>query len=208
MTTARPPSAMHWTAHVRAGALFVLITVLVVGLAYPAFVSVVARTLDPYAADGSLLRCPDGTVVGSADLAQNFSAGALGPSLFWARPSPSDYNQTLGVAALPGPTEPALLKLLNETLAYLRGGTSNSSPTAPLPFWWVAPSASGADPDLTPAAVLVQVPRVANATGLGVPAVLALVNGHITEPPLPFLGVPFVNVLELDLAVLAAQGKC
>ncbi len=204
----RPPPPHPWRTHVRAGAILLALMIVVSGLAYPAFVTAIAQEIDPGAANGSLLTCPNGTVVGSADIAQNLSAGALGPSLFWARPSLTDYNTTLGAASPPGPSDPALLALLNETLAYLKNGTGNSSPTATLPFWWVAPSASSVDPDLTPSAVLVQIPRISNATNLSVPTLMNLVNAHITQPPLPYLGVPFVNVLELDIALLALQGTC
>jgi potassium-transporting ATPase KdpC subunit len=207
--TDAPGSAPHpWQTHVRAGAILLALTIVISGLAYPAFVTAIAQEIDPGAANGSLLTCPNGTVVGSADIAQNLSAGSLGPGLFWARPSLTDYNTTLGAATPPGPSDPALLALLNETIAYLKNGTGNLSPTATLPFWWVAPSASSVDPDLTPSAVLVQIPRISNATNLSVPTLMDLVNAHITQPPPPYLGVPFVNVLELDIALLALEGTC
>ncbi|HTT15895.1 MAG TPA: potassium-transporting ATPase subunit C [Thermoplasmata archaeon] len=206
-----PPPAMRWTTHVRASALFLVAAILVTGLAYPWVVTEIAQTIEPWSANGSLLRCPNGTVVGSAEIAQNLSAGKLGPGLFWARPSLTDYNTTLGADSPPGPSDPALVAALrNETIYWLRQANASGGPwpNATLPFWWVSPSASSVDPDLTPAAVLVQVLRVANATGLTVGTVTGLVNGHITEPPLPYLGVAFVNVLELDIALLALQGLC
>ncbi len=210
MSADAEPPAHRWTTHVRAAGVFLVLAILVTGLAYPWFVTAVAQAIDPSAANGSLLRCPNGTVVGSADIAQNMSQGKLGPGLFWSRPSLTDYNTTLGADTPPGPTDPALLALLNETLAWMRAenATGNTSPTATLPFWWVAPSASDVDPDLTPSATLVQIPRISVATGLAVAALTSLVNAHITEPPLPFLGVPFVNVLELDIALLASEGLC
>jgi potassium-transporting ATPase KdpC subunit len=185
-----------------------VLTILVTGLAYPIVVTEIAQAIDPAAAGGSLLRCANGTVVGSADIAQNLSAGTLGPGLFWARPSLTDYNTTLGADSPPGPTDPALKALLNETIVYLKTGSGNRSPSAQLPFWWVAPSASSIDPDLTPGAVLVQVLRVANASNLSIASVTTLVNAHITQPPLPYLGVAFVNVLELDIALLGLEGRC
>jgi K+-transporting ATPase ATPase C chain len=205
-----PPPAHRWTTHVRAGAVFLVLAILVTGLAYPLFVTAIAQQIDPGAAGGSLLRCPNGTVVGSADIAQNLSAGTLGPSLFWARPSLTDYNTTLGADTPPGPSDPALLALLNETITWLNAenATGNTSPTATLPYWWVVPSGSSVDPDLTPGAVLVQVLRVSATTHLSVATLTGLVNSHITQPPLPDLGVPFVNVLELDIALLALEGTC
>jgi K+-transporting ATPase ATPase C chain len=205
-----PPPAHRWTTHVRAGAVLLVLAILVTGLAYPLFVTAIAQQIDPGAAGGSLLRCPNGTVVGSADIAQNLSAGTLGPGLFWARPSLTDYNTTLGADTPPGPSDPALLALLNETIAWLHAenATGNTSPTATLPYWWVVPSGSSLDPDLTPGAVLVQVLRVSATTHLSVATLTGLVNSHITQPPLPDLGVPFVNVLELDIALLALEGTC
>jgi len=205
-----PPPPHRWTTHVRAASVFLVLTILVTGFGYPLLVTSVARAIDPFAANGSLLRCPNGTVVGSEDIAQNFSAGTLGPGLFWARPSLTDYNTTLGADTPPGPSDPALLQLLNQTIAWMNAenATGSTSPTATLPFWWVVPSASSVDPDLTPSAVLVQIPRINATTGLSVPELLGLVDSHITQPPLPFLGVPFVNVLDLDLALLGAEGTC
>ena len=204
------PPAHRWTTHVRAAGIFLVLSIVVTGLAYPVFVTEVAHLIDPYAAGGSLLTCPNGTVVGSADIAPNLSAGSLGPGLFWARPSLTDYNTTLGADTPPGPSDPALLALLNETIAWMNAenATGNSSPNASLPYWWVAPSASSVDPDLTPSAVLVQIPRVNHTTNLTVGVLMGLVNDHITEPLLPDLGVPFVNVLELDIALLALEGTC
>ena len=207
-----PPPAHRWTTHARAAGVFLVLSVLVTGLAYPLVVTGIAEEIDPAAANGSLLKCPNGTVVGSADIAQNLSAGALGPGLFWARPSLTDYNTTLGASTPPGPNDPALLALLNETIDWLNSenATGNTSPTATLPYWWVAPSGSSVDPDLTPGAVLVQVLRVSANTHpfQSIANLTALVNAHITQPPLPDLGVPFVNVLELDIDLLALEGTC
>ncbi len=205
-----PPPALRWTTHVRAGAVFLVLAILLTGVAYPWVVTEVAQVIAPATANGSLLRCPNGTIVGSADIAQNLSAGKAGPGLFWARPSLTDYNTTLGAESPPGPSDPELLALLNETIAWMNAenATGNSSPNAVLPYWWVAPSASSVDPDLTPSAVLVQIPRVSANTNLSVAILMGLVNDHITEPPLPYLGVAFVNVLELDIALLAMEGTC
>ncbi len=197
------PERAHSTGtHVRAVVVFLALTIVVTGLAYPAFVIAVAQVIDPGAANGSLITSPNGTVVGSQLIAQNTSA----PYLFWERPSLTDYNTTLGVATDPGPTDPALAQLLNETIAYMKE-YGNFTVNASLPFWFVAPSASSLDPDLTPEAVLVQVPRVANASNLSVMTVLDLVNAHITQPVLPFLGVAYVNVLDLDVALLGLEHR-
>ena len=207
--TPDPPSAHRLGTHLRATAVFLVVSIVVTGLGYPLLVTVIAQEIDPSAANGSLLRCPNGTVVGSADIAQNLSSGALGPGLFWPRPSLTDYNTTLGAETPPGPSDNATYWLLyNETEYYLHNLTYNDSPTATLPIWWVAPSASSVDPDITPGAALVQIPRVHANTNLSNVSLTELVLGHIAQPPLPYLGVPYVNVLELDLARRALEGRC
>ena len=188
--------------HVRAAGLFLVVALLVSGFLYPLVVTEIAQVINPAGANGSLLKDPNGTVVGSSLIAQNLSA----PYLFWSRPSLTDYNTTLGAASPPGPTDPALGALLNETLQYMRQ-YGNLTVNASLPIWWVAPSASSVDPDLTPESVLVQVPRVAAHTNLSVGFLTDFVNRHIQNPPLPFIGVSYVNVLELDLDLLPLIGK-
>lgn len=111
---------------------------------------------------------------------------------------------TLGNPTPPGPSDPALV---NETRAYMAlygNGTVNAS----LPLWLVSPSASNADPDLVPEAVLVQVPRVAaHWPGLTEEALRAFVNARIQPPPTGFVGTDYVNVLALDLDLLHAYGR-
>ncbi len=199
---ARPPPAHSRGGHLRAALGLVVLTLLVSGFAYPLFVTGVAQLIDPSAANGSLVDYPNGTVAGSSLIAQNTDA----PYLFWERPSLTDYNTTLGAATPPGPSDPALAALLNETLAYMeKYGTYTVN--ASLPFWLVAPSASSVDPDLTPEAVLVQVMRVANATNLSVGFLTGFVTAHVTNPPVPYLGVAYVDVLQLDLDLLPYEGR-
>jgi potassium-transporting ATPase KdpC subunit len=188
--------------HARAAGLFLVLTLLVAGFIYPLVVTEIAQVINPHGANGSLLRDQNGTVVGSSLIAQNLSA----PYLFWSRPSLTDYNMTLGADTPPGPTDPALVALLNETLQYMREyGVATVNAT--LPFWLVAPSSSDIDPDLTPEAVLVQVPRVSENTNLSVAFLTGFVNKHIENPVIPFLGVAYVDVLQLDLALLPLIGR-
>jgi K+-transporting ATPase ATPase C chain len=204
--TARPttPPPSHTAGgHARATIVLLVLTLLVSGFAYPLVVTGIAQVIDPGAANGSLLHYPNGTIAGSSLIAQNTSA----PYLFWERPSLSDYNTTLGTGNdAPGPTDPALGALLNETIAYMRE-YGNFTVNASLPFWLVSPSASAIDPDLTPEAVLVQVPRVANATNLSISFLNEFVNEHITQTPIPYLGVAYVDVLQLDLDLLPIIGR-
>ncbi len=199
---APPPPAHSRLQHLRATAIFLVLAILVTGVAYPVVVTGIAELVDSGVANGSLLRDPNGTVVGSSLIAQNTSA----PYLFWERPSLTDYNTTLGADTPPGPSDPALGALLNETIAYMDQAW-NFSANHTLPDWLVTPSGSDLDPDLVPQAVLIQVPRVAAATNESIAFVTQFVNAHITNPVIPFIGVAYVNVLELDLAWLKVIGK-
>src|SRR5208282_4385502 len=138
---APPPPAHSGLQHLRATALFLVLALLVSGVAYPVVVTGIAELVDPAIANGSLLRDPNGTVVGSSLIAQNTSA----PYLFWERPSLTDYNTTLGTDTPPGPSDPALGALLNETIAYMDQAW-NFSANHTLPDWLVTPSGSDLDP--------------------------------------------------------------
>ncbi len=199
---ARRPPAHSAGGHARAALALIALTLLVTAFVYPLFVTAVAQLIDPYAANGSLVYYPNGTVAGSALVAQNTDT----PYLFWERPSLTDYNTTLGADTPPGPSDPALGALLNETIAYMeKYGTYTVNAT--LPFWLVAPSSSDIDPDLTPEAVLVQVMRVSENTNLSIAWLTDFVNAHITNPPVPYVGVPYVDVLQLDLDLLPHIGR-
>ena len=200
--TSPPPPAHSALGHLRATAVFLVLAIFVAGVAYPLVLSGISEVINPGGASGSLLRDPNGTVVGSSLIAQNTSA----PYLFWERPSMTDWNTTLGANTTPGPSDPELGALLNETIAYMNVAW-NYSANHTLPYWLVAPSASSVDPDLVPEAVLIQVPRVAAATNLSIAALTDFVNAHITNPVIPFIGVPYVNVLQLDIDLLAHLGK-
>ena len=190
--------------HVRATAIFLVLSIVVTGVVYPLLVTGIADVINPSGAGGSLLRDPNGTVIGSSLIAQNTSA----PYLFWSRPSLTDYNTTLGADTPPGPSDPALGQLINETINYTEQGWNwNVSHNGSLPYWFIAPSASDLDPDLVAPAVLIQVPRVSENTNLSIAFLTNFVNEHITNPLIPYVGVPFVNVLELDIALLPLIGK-
>jgi len=180
----------------------IVLSILLSGFAYPAVVVAIAQVIEPGSANGSLLHYPNGTVAGSALIAQNTST----PYLFWSRPSLTDYNTTLGADTPPGPTDPALGQLINETLNYTRQ-YGNFTVNASIPFWFLAPSASSIDPDLTPEAVLVQIPRVSENSNLSIAFLTSFVNAHIQSSIVPFVGVPFIDVLQLDLDLLPLEGR-
>jgi potassium-transporting ATPase KdpC subunit len=192
--TERPtaPAGHHQLlTHLRSSLVLLVLTMVLLGLAYPGAITVVAREITPFTANGSLILGPNGTVVGSELIAQNLSA----PWLFWERPSPGDYNSFNGSPTLLGYSDPALY---NETEGYLQE-YGPYAVNASVPEILVTVSGSGLDPDLTPGAALVQIPRIANATNLSMSELLAVVNLHITPPLYGFIGPYYVNVLELDL---------
>lgn len=198
------PPGQSPARHARAAALFLLVMLLVTGVVYPLVVTGVADVINPAGAAGSLLRDPNGTVIGSSLIAQNTSA----PYLFWSRPSLTDYNTTLGTVTPPGPSDPALGQLINETVNYTEQAWNwNVSHNGSLPYWFLAPSASDLDPDLVPPAVLIQIPRVSEHTNLSISFLTNFVNARIVNPVVPYVGVPYVNVLELDIALLPLIGK-
>lgn len=168
---------------------------LLTGIAYPLLMLVVGRVAFPEQAAGSLV-LRDGKVVGSALIGQPFAL----PRYFWSRPSattPMPYNAASSGGSNLGPLNPALVDAVRPRIAALRaGGATNDSA---IPGDLVTASASGLDPDVSAAAALYQVERVAAARHLAVDKVRALVDAHIQPPQLGFLGEPRVNVLLLNL---------
>lgn len=167
------------------------------GLAYPLALTGLARVLFPRQAGGSLLR-QDGRVIGSALIGQAFTA----PKDFWGRPSataPEPYDGAASGASNLAPSSPALRRAVEARIAALRAADPGA--TGPVPVDLVTASASGLDPDISPAAAAFQVPRVARARGLDEARVRALVARHTEGPQLGILGEPRVNVLSLNRAL-------
>ncbi|WP_019609171.1 potassium-transporting ATPase subunit KdpC [Nocardiopsis sp. CNS-639] len=181
----------------------VLVLTLVLGLAYPLAVTLLAQTLMPARADGSLLRAPDGTVVGSALIGQSFT-GADGrplPEWFQSRPSAAGDGHDAGASGGGnlGPENPELVAAVEErreAVAAFEGVDPDRVPVDAL-----TASASGLDPHISPEYALFQVPRVAEARGLPEGELRALVGRSIEGRDLGFLGEERVNVLELNIAL-------
>lgn len=183
--------------------LFVLLSVLT-GIVYPLVVTGVARSVFPAQAAGSLvLRA--GQPVGSALIGQHFSD----PRHFWGRPSataPMPYNAAASSGSNLGPLNPALAAAVKDRIAMLQSADPGN--TAPVPADLVTASASGLDPHISPAAALYQVPRIARLRGMAPERVADLVQRHVEAPQwLGWIGEPRVNVLALNLALEAADGR-
>jgi K+-transporting ATPase ATPase C chain len=177
------------------GLRFTLVTLVLLGGGYHLVVWAVGRVVFPEQAEGSLLRRDDGVVVGSRLIAQGFTR----PAYFHPRPSGVDYDAASAGGTNYGPSNP-------EHLAAVRSRLDAFGSVA-VPAEFVTASGSGLDPHLSPAAVEIQVPRVAAARGVPPDRVRELVREHTEEPTLGFLGKPRVNVLELNLDLDRTLGR-
>jgi K+-transporting ATPase ATPase C chain len=193
--------------------LLVLFTLLT-GLAYPLGMTGLGQLLFPYQANGSLVT-KNGTVVGSALIGQNFASAKYfhGRLSATSEPDPKDATKSISVpyaadnssASNLGPTSKALVARVKTDAATLHA----ENPSVPVPVDLVTSSASGLDPDITPAAAFFQVPRVAKARGLDEAAVRQLVEHHVEGRLMGLIGEPHVNVLRLnmDLDALHKNGR-
>ncbi len=190
--------------------MMVLFTVLT-GLAYPLAMTGVAETIFPRQANGSLVE-KDGKVIGSELIGQNFTKSGY----FHGRPSattdtdpkdptktiPAPYNAANSSGSNAGPTAKSLIERVKGDVKVLK----EENPNTPIPVDLVTTSASGLDPDISPAAALFQVPRVAKERNLPEQRVRDLVTTQIEGRFLDVLGEPRVNVLRLNMA-LDALGR-
>jgi K+-transporting ATPase ATPase C chain len=171
---------------------------LLTGAVFPLVLYAIARTAFPDQAGGSLLRDEHGAVVGSRLIGQVFAA----PGDFHTRPSAAGagYDATASGGSNLGPSEPALnLAIRRRLVAYRR--ENGLAADAVVPIDAVTASASGLDPQISPADADLQVARVARARGLDPAAVRALVAEHTRGRQFGILAAPRVNVLELNLAL-------
>jgi potassium-transporting ATPase KdpC subunit len=180
--------------------LLIVLTVLT-GIAYPFLVTGVAHLIFPAQAAGSLVTA-GGKVVGSRLIGQPFSDSKY----FWSRPSatsPQPYDALASGGSNLGPLNPALTAAVEARIAALRAADPGNQ--APIPVDLVTASASGLDPDISPAAAYYQAGRVARARGLAPDRVRALIAEHTRRSLLGVIGSPRVNVLKLNLALDALK---
>jgi K+-transporting ATPase ATPase C chain len=167
------------------------------GVLYPLVVTGIAQLVFPRQANGSLI-VQNGRTVGSALIGQQFTD----PGYFWGRlsaTSPYPYDAAASSGSNLGPTNPALLDEVKARIAALKAADPGNTQLIPVDL--VTSSGSGLDPDISVAAALYQIPRVARLRGLSQSAVRALVDQYTRGRTLGFLGEPRVNVLQLNLAL-------
>lgn len=180
--------------HLRPAFVLIGLFTLLTGLIYPLGMTAVAQLVFPHQATGSLVQYRDRTV-GSALIGQNFTTERY----FHARPSAAGAGYDAGASSGSnlGPTSKALVKRVTADAARLQA----ENPYKPVPVDLVTASASGLDPDISPAAALFQAPRIAKFRHLSESAVTALIKAHTEKRQFGLIGEPHINVLQLNLAL-------
>ncbi|MDR6644419.1 MULTISPECIES: potassium-transporting ATPase subunit KdpC [unclassified Luteibacter] len=189
------------TTLLRNAFVLLLMMTAVTGVAYPVVVGGLSMLLFPKQAAGSLIE-RDGKPVGSALIGQSFTA----PRYVWGRPSattPGPNNAAASTGSNLGPTNPALTDAAKQRIAALRAADPENR--APVPVDLVTASASGLDPEISPAAAEFQAGRVARARGIPAEKVRELIAANTEGRQFGVLGEPRVNVLRLNLALDQAQ---
>jgi K+-transporting ATPase ATPase C chain len=180
--------------------LMTVATTILLGVLYPLLVTGLAQLIFPNQANGQLIYAKDGSLVGSRLIGQPFS----GPGYFHSRPSNAGagYDATASGGSNLGPTNAQLIARVNGDVARLQA----ENPGTPIPVDLVTSSASGLDPDITPAAAEFQIRRVASEREISEAEVARLVQENSENRQWGLLGEPRVNVLGLNLALDAHFG--
>jgi K+-transporting ATPase ATPase C chain len=183
--------------HLVTSLLYTLITAVALGIVYPLFVTGIAHVLMHDKAQGQLVYDAKGQLIGSKLIGQTFA----GPAYFHSRPSAAGtgYDAANSGGSNLGPTSKALADRVQQS------EVAEAAKSGAVPVDLVTASASGLDPDITPAAALYQVGRVASLRGMSEDDLRKLVEAHVTQRQFGVLGEARVNVLELNMALDAAH---
>jgi K+-transporting ATPase ATPase C chain len=171
---------------------FTLVTTVIFGLLYPLAITGLAHVMFPDKASGQLIE-HNGKLVGSRIIGQTFTS----PAYFHGRPSTAGtgYDPQASGGSNLGPTNKNLIERVKADVAKLQ----SENPGVPVPIDLVTSSASGLDPEISPAAAQFQIPRIARERAIPQQELQALVQKHTQSRDLGFLGETRVNVLALNL---------
>jgi K+-transporting ATPase ATPase C chain len=174
--------------------LMTFATTILLGLVYPLVVTALAQSLFHDKANGQLIR-RHGELIGSKIIGQPFTSDGY----FHSRPSAAGngYDAANSSGSNLGPTNQKLIDRIKADVASAQA----ENPGTAVPIDLVTTSASGLDPDITPAAALFQIPRIARVRGVSEARLRALVESHVQQRQFGILGEPRVNVLQLNLAL-------
>lgn len=192
-------------AQARTALLMIVVMTVLTGLAYPLVMTGVAQVIFPDRADGSLIE-RNGEVVGSSLLGQSFTDADTGLTLtgyFRGRPSAAGATEDGAIisgGSNYGPTNQNLVDRVKADVAIIRQ-ENGLAPDAEIPADLVTASASGVDPDISPASAELQVARVARERGVSEDQIRDVVDDNTSGRTLGFLGEPRVSVLKLNLAL-------
>lgn len=172
------------------------------GIIYPLASTALAQVLIPSQANGSLLKNKEGKVIGSELIGQNFS----NPALFHGRVSSIEYKAEASGSNNYGPSNPDMLKRTSDFIAQWKIDNPEV-PIHELPIDLVTNSGSGLDPHISPAAALVQIPRISGLTGVPSETLKELVKEHTEGRDLGLFGEKRVNILKLNMALMELSSK-
>ena len=181
--------------------LFTLLTVLT-GLIYPLVITGIAQVLFPQQANGSLIKAPDGSIIGSKLIGQSFHE----PRYFWGRLSATagnPYNADASGGSNLSVSNQALLDQVQARIDALHAADPTN--TLSIPVDLVTASASGLDPDISIASANYQAARVARVRNIAIETVKSLIDQNTSGRELGFIGEPRVNVLNLNIALDALK---
>jgi len=180
-------------SNLRPAVVMIAVFTLLTGLAYPLAITAIAHLTLPAQAGGSLIRTPQGTVVGSTLIAQGFAKpGYLHPR---GSSAGNGYDASNSSGSNLGPMDQKLIDRVAADSAAFRKDNPNANQ---IPADAVTQSGSGLDPDVSPENAALQAPRIAAARGVPLDEIDALIERHIDRPALGFIGQPHINVLAVN----------